>query len=790
MRALIVDDHDSNLRYLEALLDAEGWEVVAARNGAEALEAARRAPPDVVVSDLLMPVMDGYTLLRHWRADPALQRVPFVVFTATYTEPEDAALATRLGASAFILKPAEPDDLLAKVRAALAATPPPAVEPAPVEAGGTEVAELYNSALVRKLEEKTRQLEEAWHALERDAQRRHAADEALRAALRQQELLLESVAEGIHGLDVGGRIVFENAVAAAMFGWDRNQMIGQDAHALTHHHRADGSLFPPDRCPIYRTLKDGQVRRVEDEVFFRNDGTPFPVAYTCAPIRDETGKITGAVVSFRDVTAERAAEEQLAQQAALLRIAGQVARIGGWRIDLPERTLTWSDEIRAMHDLPPGTQASLIQGMEFFTPDSRPVMDQHLEACIRDGTPYDVEVEKVTATGRRIWVRNIGEAVRDADGRIVRVQGAFQDITAQKAADALLREQAALLDKAQDAIIVRDLDQRVRYWNKSAERLYGWTAAEVIGQQVAEMFYPTGEARAAFDAAVARVRETGEWVGELEQRTRDGRTVTVEGRWTLVRDDGGRPTSILAINTDITRRKTLEQQFIRAQRLESLGTLAGGIAHDLNNVLAPIIMSIDLLTSTAGDPETRETLDLIGTSARRGAELVRQVLSFARGLDSRRSALDPGRAVHDVVRIVTDTFPRNIRVVERLEDAVEQFLRDPGAGVGHGEAHVGARVGVEHQRRRLDVELDVVGGERHGAAGGHRVPRVDTEVEDDLVQLGRVGVHAAEGRVEPFHHPDVAREGVRDDADHVVDRAARVERRPPAVEPPGERQHL
>ncbi|HEU4763646.1 MAG TPA: ATP-binding protein, partial [Gemmatimonadales bacterium] len=167
------------------------------------------------------------------------------------------------------------------------------------------------------------------------------------------------------------------------------------------------------------------------------------------------------------------------------------------------------------------------------------------------------------------------------------------------------------------------------------------------------------------------------WVGELDQRTRDGRTVTIEGRWTLVRDDAGRPTSILAINTDITRRRALEQQFIRAQRLESIGTLAGGIAHDLNNVLAPIIMSIDLLTATAGDPETLETLELIGASARRGAELVRQVLSFARGLDSRRSALDPGRAIHDVVRIVSDTFPRNIRVVERLGTPLRSVDADP-----------------------------------------------------------------------------------------------------------------
>src|SRR5688500_3553470 len=107
--ALIVDDKEENRYYLSALLTAHGCEIESACHGAEALEKARKSPPDFVISDLLMPVMDGYTLLRHWKADPCLNRVPFIVYTATYTEPEDQRLALSLGADAFIVKPTEPE---------------------------------------------------------------------------------------------------------------------------------------------------------------------------------------------------------------------------------------------------------------------------------------------------------------------------------------------------------------------------------------------------------------------------------------------------------------------------------------------------------------------------------------------------------------------------------------------------------------------------------------------------------------------------------------------------------
>jgi signal transduction histidine kinase len=184
-RALIVDDKEENRYYLSALLTLHGCELEFASNGAEALTVARRLPPDVVISDLLMPVMDGYTLLRHWKADPRLNAAPFIVYTATYTEPEDERLALSLGADAFILKPCEPDEFLARLDA-VREKEGRAVPESPGPFGNEEgLLKEYSETLVRKLEEKTLQLEESNRALQQDIAARHLAEAALQRTEEQ-----------------------------------------------------------------------------------------------------------------------------------------------------------------------------------------------------------------------------------------------------------------------------------------------------------------------------------------------------------------------------------------------------------------------------------------------------------------------------------------------------------------------------------------------------------------------------------------------------------------------------
>src|SRR5581483_3743019 len=195
---------------------------------------------------------------------------------------------------------------------------------------------------------------------------------------------------------------------------------------------------------------------------------------------------------------------------------------------------------------------------------------------------------------------------------------------------------------------------------RGAERLYGWTAEEALGRHIRELQFRN--AMQQFEEANRKVIEQGEWVGELPQRTKDGRKIITEGHWTLVGTPDRRPRSILVINADITEKKKLEAQYLRAQRMQSIGTLASGIAHDLNNVLSPILMAVRILQSRVHDESSRRMLSLLQANAERGGEMVRQVLSFARGVEGAHALLQPAHLIKEIVKILRETLPKNIEI--------------------------------------------------------------------------------------------------------------------------------
>jgi len=247
------------------------------------------------------------------------------------------------------------------------------------------------------------------------------------------------------------------------------------------------------------------------------------------------------------------------------------------------------------------------------------------------------------------------------------------DRTAQQRAEERNREQAKLLNLASDAIIVRDLDQRLLFWNQGAERLYGWTGDEAVGAKTLDLF--VSERLQVMEAEVELLRK-GVWSGQLTHRSKEGRPVIVNSRWTLVRNEAGGPQSVLVIDTDITETKKLESQFLRAQRLESIGTLASGIAHDLNNILSPILMAVSILRRNFANPEDEKMLNIIEGSAERGAGIVKQVLTFARGAEGERVLLQPKHLVSELSKIMAQTFPRNIDIQTNLPTDLWTVLGD------------------------------------------------------------------------------------------------------------------
>lgn len=237
----------------------------------------------------------------------------------------------------------------------------------------------------------------------------------------------------------------------------------------------------------------------------------------------------------------------------------------------------------------------------------------------------------------------------------------------RKRADERIREQAAFIEKARDSISAFDMSGNIIYWNPSAEEMTGYTAEEVMGRSLTNDLY-AGNADL-LSEAWETIRQQDEWSGELRQISKSGAEIIVESRWTLVRDNIGSPRSVLVINTDVTERKRLETQFLRSQRMESIGSLVGGIAHDLGNLLVPVLLGVQVLEKRfEGEANTLRTLEMIGRSAQRGADMVKQVLAFARGVEGERVPLDAERVIHEVQRITEETFPQDIKVDVNVSD--------------------------------------------------------------------------------------------------------------------------
>jgi PAS domain S-box-containing protein len=405
MKVLSVDDRDENLYLMETLLRSAGFEVVNAHNGVEALELLDGTHFDLIISDVLMPQMDGFQLCRELRSRPAYAQTPFVFYSGNYTDPKDAELARRVGATRYLVKPLEPAHLIS--------------------------------------------------------------------------LLTE-------------------------------------------------------------------------------------------------------------------------------------------------------------------------------------ICDQHLSFPVPAPVAQQDEGEFLKSHNERLFEK-LGEKVEENSLITERLQRSYEDkvreITERLNAEQSLREQAHILANSHEAIIVTDGESVVRHWNRGAERLYGWTAAEAIGRREWELY-----AHMPYISPLRKLTDKGAFEAEYRHVTKDSRELIVQGRFTPVEDREGRTTGVMAFYADITEKKQLEEQFLRAQRLESIGILAGGVAHDLNNILAPILLAIPVVRMRVQDKQGLQLLDTMEASATRGAQIVRQILNFSRGLRSEKGLMQPRHLLKEIAEIMQETFPRNISI--------------------------------------------------------------------------------------------------------------------------------
>jgi len=335
-----------------------------------------------------------------------------------------------------------------------------------------------------------------------DITERKRSEEAHDKTRRQMKLILDAVEEGIYGIDLEGRVTFINPAAAKLTGWLQDELLGAHQHSMLHHSRNDGSVYPVEECPIHAAFTDGLARHVSDEVFWRKDGTSFPVEYASNPIVED-GNLVGAVVTFSDISQRKRAEEQL-----------------------------------------------------------------------------------------------------------------------------LMLSQAVMQSPV--AVVVTDTEGTIEFVNPRVVEVTGYLPEELVGRNPS--IFQSGQTSVEVYLSLWETIRSGRvWTGEMHNRTKDGEFFWERATIFPVRNARGVITNFMAFKEDISEQKKLEAQLRHAQKMEAVGQLAGGVAHDFNNILTVIIGFGELLLHSLpkGDYR-RKHMDQILSAANRASHLTGSLLAFSR----------------------------------------------------------------------------------------------------------------------------------------------------------------
>ena len=482
---------------------------------------------------------------------------------------------------------------------------------------------------------------------------RNVTQDALRLSREQMERILDAVPDRIFRFDQNLRVQYMNMAAAR----------GLPALVLGMHI----DEFPVPTAPrarwrsgLERALASGVAER------FDMDGATSPRRFDVSLVPLLHGDVRSVVVVLRDIT-ERVRAQARYETLFASNVVGVFFCGSDGVVTQANRCF-----LEMVGREPADVTGRRVTIQTLMSPTAQAIHAARLREVRERGVLPPLPGELVHRDGSSVPVLLASAVVERAPDESVTFA---VDETATRRAENELRNQTLLLDSARDAIVLRDLDGRIRFWNDGAARLYGWTREEALGRSISELIHMSGDR--GVPAVDASVFACGEWQGELQHKTKAGAQIVVDSRCSLIPSAYGEPPMMLIINTDITERKSLERQLLHAQRLESLGTLAGGIAHDLNNILMPIMMGCEYLRRTGVPANGKQAVETIASTARRGADIIRQLLTFARGHRVDNEMTNPGRLVAELVRMLRETIPPSIQIETEIDPNIWSVACDP-----------------------------------------------------------------------------------------------------------------
>ncbi len=494
----------------------------------------------------------------------------------------------------------------------------------------------------------TEKLDNAARSLALINERANQANAALAAIVASSD-------DAIISKTLDGVILSWNAGAQRIFGYSAGEAIGQPLHML----------IPPDRASeetdILARISRGESIEHFETLRRCKNGSEIRVSVTISPLRDAKGIIVGASKIARDISETRRFAIAIEQQEARLSAIIDAAMDAIVTIDAQQRITMFNPAAEAMFCC--RASEALGSSIDRFVPQR---FHHEHSSHIRAFGQTHITRRRMGRMGSIHGVRSNGEEF-PIEASISQAEVAGQklftvilrDITERKQADEEMRQQASLLDLA--PVLVRDLNNRIVLWTRGAQALYGHTREQAMGCISHDLM------RTQFPAPMEEIdrilHRDGFWEGELSHQTSDGRRVQVVSHWVLHYDAVGKPVRILEFNVDLTDLKRIQNSQIRSQKLESLGTLAGGVAHDFNNILLAInghakLAAMDL---PANHP-IQNNLAEISKAGARAADLVRRILAFSRPAERERQLQSVQPVVEEALKLVRATLPATIRI--------------------------------------------------------------------------------------------------------------------------------
>ena len=321
------------------------------------------------------------------------------------------------------------------------------------------------------------------------AQELQRANERLRASESRFAAMFAGASLGIVILDDSGMPLETNPAFGRMTGYTADQLRQTQFASLMH--AADRTIYQQQLAALRRGDSDTAVIETR---FVKTGGAPAWVRLSLSAVAGTSPRQSTIVAIAEDITVAKTTEERLRRTEHLVAMAGRVARMGGWFVHLPEFEMVWSKEVCDIHEVPYGTALAVEDGIRFYASEWRDTISEAFTKCVELGVPYDLELEIITATDRRVWVRTIGEAVRDAAGTIVAVQGAFQDISRRKKSEEesrrLNERLTTVLESLSVGFFILDHEWRFTYINPEAEKMLLRTREDLVGRNIWDEFAP------------------------------------------------------------------------------------------------------------------------------------------------------------------------------------------------------------------------------------------------------------------------------------------------------------